>query len=149
MSGWWFETTQFVAEAMAEDSGDPPQANPGRYGEEVATWLADHLRERSWDVGDVFCEDWGWVVRVQREGSTLDLNCGNEDGCTTRWSAGAVAHVGLLQRLLGRGKEPAEAVAELDAEVGQILRAEATMSWVGREQPSSEPPAFECRDPPS
>jgi hypothetical protein len=133
MLGWWFETDRFTEEHEAERRGEEPDANPGRYGRQLAEWLAGELRARSWDIGDVFCEDWGWMVSVGRDGCRLYVACGNEDGSTERWHLGPEASPSLMQRLMGKPNASA-LVQSLDADIETLLRADDRVKWLGRGQ---------------
>ena len=131
VEGWWFETSLFENAPALEE-----EVNPGRYGKLLASWLATELRNRGWDVQDVVAEDWGWRVRLQRDGVPLVVNCGNEDGSLTRWSVQPEANTGLLRRLFSRAAtSPASALSALDGELGLIIKSDTRTTWSGREQP--------------
>ena len=143
MTGWWFETDRFTAEFEAEQHGREATANPGRYGEQLAQWLADGLRGRSWHVKDVFCEDWGWMIEVQRSNFVFHVQCGNEDGSTIRWSVAVDARPSLWQRFFKNAETQGKTralLANLDAEIESLLRDDGKVGWIGREQPQ-EPPS--------
>ncbi len=126
---WWLETSRFRDAAKTEQA-----VNPGRYGEGLAKWIAEQLRDHSWEVVDHYAEDWGWEVRLRRNGCDIYLRCGNEDGSTTRWALFGEARKGLLERLMGKGDADVQLEA-LDGDVEEILRGDAEITWFGREQP--------------
>src|SRR5690606_1593055 len=84
--GWWIETDRF-RNAPTEERA----VNPGRYGEGLATFVAERLASRGWTVASIGPEDWGWLVELAAEGRTLRVTCGNEDGSVVRWCVGPVA----------------------------------------------------------
>jgi hypothetical protein len=130
--GWWFETSRFEGAPSLEE-----EVNPGRYGKLLASWLLDTLRARGWEVQEIFPEDWGWVVSLQRDGSSLEVNCGNEDGSLTRWSVQPKVRVGFLQRLFGRSASHSAALTTLDADLRAIIASDPKTTWHGREQPGA------------
>lgn len=115
-----------------------PSANPGRYGEELALWLAAGLAECGWEVRKPVCEDWGWLVWAANNGVNVAFECGNEDGSSTRWMIAPVVRQGLLKRILGMTK--ADLTAEkADADIERLLKADGTVTWMGREHGYSPP----------
>jgi hypothetical protein len=58
--------------------------NSGRYGKQLASYLAQELPRHGYEVANVAHEDWGWRVDLKHESFPLWIGCGNyeeyEDG---------------------------------------------------------------------
>lgn len=132
--GWWIETDRF-RNAPTEERA----VNPGRYGEGLATFVAERLASRGWTVASIGPEDWGWLVELAAEGRTLRVTCGNEDGSVVRWCVGPVARGSFLERLRGRAPTPA-LLARIDEDLRESFEADPQTTWIGREQPSHPAP---------
>ncbi len=59
--------------------GEDAEVNPGRYGKRLAEYLHARLPEQGVEVGEIYSEDWGWVVPVKHEAFPLWVGCGNYD----------------------------------------------------------------------
>ncbi|MFN7140211.1 MAG: hypothetical protein ACK4UN_12825 [Limisphaerales bacterium] len=64
---------------------DPDEEiNPGVGGKRLAEYLQRELQKRGIATGDIFSEDWGWVVPLQHDAFPMWVGCGNyqeyEDG---------------------------------------------------------------------
>lgn len=67
-----FRSARFPAYEKEED-----EINPGRWGKRLAEYLAEQLREAGFSVGEIFAEDWGWVIPIANEAFPLWVGCGN------------------------------------------------------------------------
>ena len=119
---------RFVSDLFSPQRGEDEQVNPGRYGEELSTWLVEQLRRTGASVFGPYEEDWGWLVELVRDGQRFSLPCGNMDFSKTEWLIWIEPHRSLLGRLLGRDYTPA--TAELAAALHAILRGEPRISEV-------------------
>jgi hypothetical protein len=54
-----------------------PEINPGRFGKRLAEYLSAELGRRGERVGELFAEDWGWVVPIENVGFDLWIGVGN------------------------------------------------------------------------
>jgi hypothetical protein len=55
--------------------------NPGCFGEDLAAWLCDKLRQKGVDLGAPYQEGWGWGLPVKNGGQSYYLGAGgNADG---------------------------------------------------------------------
>ena len=100
--------------------GEEEETNPGRYGQALAQWLAESLKERGAAVEGVIPEDFGWVVMVSRKPFMLWLGCGNIDGSTTEWSVFPVAETSTLQRLF-KCVDPAPEIENLKVHLSELV----------------------------
>ena len=100
--------------------GEEEETNPGRYGKQLAEWLAEKLQERGIVVEGVIPEDFGWVVMVSRKPFMLWLGCGNTDGSITEWSVFPVAEPSIFQRIFKR-VNPASEVEKLKVHVAELV----------------------------
>ena len=95
---------RFRSSAFTPPDVEPGQVNIERYGYALATWVAQRLTERGFEVEFPVPEDWGWLLGVATDGQTVRIGCGNVDGSVTEWLIWLdVVQRGLLARLLGRG----------------------------------------------
>ena len=53
------------------------EINPGRFGKRLAEYLSVELRGRGERVGELFTEDWDWVVPIENAGFDLWIGVGN------------------------------------------------------------------------
>ena len=53
------------------------EVNPGRFGNRLAEFLAEALRHQGEAVGEIFAEDWGWVVPIENAEYKLWIGVGN------------------------------------------------------------------------
>lgn len=67
-----FRTSEFSALA-----GEAEQVNPGRWGKQLAAYLAGELAKRGYESTGLVAEDWGWSVRLKNDAFPLWLGCGN------------------------------------------------------------------------
>jgi hypothetical protein len=138
--GYWFTSSKFEIEP-----GEDDEINPGIYGRQLARWLAERLRQRGYAVA-IINEDWGrclmcsekpfmlWVgCASMTDPEMLDPNTIPKDAPppteTIVWHCFATAEVFFWKRLF-RKIDKAPAVAKLDRDLGEILRAEPDITFV-------------------
>ncbi len=56
---------------------DEDEVNSGVWGKRLAKYLQERLAERSIDTGDVFGEDWEWVVPLRHDAFRMWIGCAN------------------------------------------------------------------------
>jgi hypothetical protein len=84
--------------------------NPGCFGEDLAAWLWDRLRQEGIDLGEPYQEDWGWGLPVNNGGQSYYLGVGgNADGSSDNrdegeWRVIVEKKRSIGRRLSGRGK---------------------------------------------
>lgn len=110
----------FTSDFFKPIPGEEEHTNPGCYGQALAHWLADRLRERGVSVEGVIPEDFGWVVMVSRKPFMLWLACSNTEDSTNEWMVYPVAELSVLQRLLKR-VDPTPEVERLSAHLAQLV----------------------------
>jgi hypothetical protein len=54
----------------------PHFINPRCFGEDAASWLAEHLDGEQVSCGSPFQEDWGWSVPIEVDGRKFFINLG-------------------------------------------------------------------------
>lgn len=72
--GYWF-----VSKLFAIEPGEDALTQPGRYGRQLATWLADALSQHGYPTARLVAEDWGWCVVCTDSDVRLWVGCGNVD----------------------------------------------------------------------
>ncbi len=110
----------FSTDFFNPSPGEEEQTNPGRFGQALAEWLAENLKERGVSIEGIIPEDFGWVVMVSRKPLMLWLGCSNTDGSITEWSVFPVAEQSLMQRLFGY-IDPAIEVEKLKAHLIELV----------------------------
>src|SRR5687768_15812063 len=94
---------RFRSEEFTPPDVEPWQINRERYGYALATWVAERLAERGFEVDPPIPEDWGWLLGVAHNGRIVRVGCGNVDGSVTEWLIWMdVVRTGLIARLLRR-----------------------------------------------
>lgn len=127
--GFWFTSTLFEVEA-----GEDEETSPGRYGRQLARWLAERLRERGHDVESVTPEDWGWRVACRSGPHRTVAACGNVDDAgpdaaavappaTVIWHCFPVAEAPLWRRWL-QGSQVAQSVGTFNRTLREIFESE-------------------------
>jgi hypothetical protein len=117
---------RFHSVAFTPPDVEPGQINPERYGYALATWVAQRLTERGFEVDVPVPEDWGWLLGVSTDGQVVRIGCGNVEGSVTEWLIWMdVVRTGFFARLLRRGgavREP-NAVYGIAAAIHSALHA--------------------------
>lgn len=123
---FWFRSMLFEIEV-----GEDKETNPLCYGRQLANWLVTALRSDGIYVEEVFPEDWGWCVMVQKTPFSLWVGCGSvydgqqpgeqlPKGSDVVWTCIVVAEVPLLKRLF-RAPDTAPEVANLFLRVKRLV----------------------------
>jgi hypothetical protein len=108
--------------------------NPCCFGEDLARWLHEALREKKSEVSEPYQEDWGWELPAKNQGNGYYLcMSGNADGEGANSNAGEWRIIiekkrSLGQRLTGKGK--IESSDGMLASVREILEAEPAIREV-------------------
>ena len=110
----------FTSDFFKPASGEDEEISPGRYGKELAQWLATKLEERGVPVDEVIPEDFGWAVMIARKPFMLWLGCGNTDGSTTQWTVFPVAEPSLFHRIFRRA-DSAHRVEQLRVQLVELV----------------------------
>jgi hypothetical protein len=84
--------------------------NPCCFGEDLAAWLRDRLREKGLEAREPYQEDWGWELPVKNGGQSYYLCVsGNADGDPANrndgeWRIIVEKERSIGKRLTGKGK---------------------------------------------
>ena len=68
---------EFRSEAFPPYDNESEDINPGRFGKRLAEYLSAELARRGERVGELFTEDWGWVVPIENAAFGLWIGVGN------------------------------------------------------------------------
>jgi hypothetical protein len=73
------ETPQFWfrSDLFAVDPAEDEETNPFCYGKQLALWVAEKFRTIGYSPEEVFGEDWGWCVMLERKPFMLWVGCTN------------------------------------------------------------------------
>jgi hypothetical protein len=108
--------------------------NPCCFGEDLAAWLRDKLRQKGIDLREPYQEDWGWGLGVKNGGQSYYLGVGgNADGASDNrdegeWRVIVEKKQSIGQRFSGQGKITCE--DELLLSVKEILMADPSIRGV-------------------
>jgi hypothetical protein len=95
---------RFRSDMFAPRRAERDEVNPGRYGRELAEWLAARLGERGVAAGQPAPEDWGWLLEVVQDGESFGVACGNVGESRSEWLLWVdPARAGPIARLLRPG----------------------------------------------
>jgi hypothetical protein len=103
----------FTSHAFPQTPDEDEQTNPGIYGLALARWIAEQLRARHFSTGEVFAEDFGWLVPVEAHPQPVHVACASGESAD-EWQVFCFVERGLLAKVLGRddGRESLERVYE-------------------------------------
>ena len=68
---------EFVSSEFPAEPGEDEQINPGRFGKNLAEYIAQHLPTYGFSVAAVGAEDWGWMAELTNSEFPLWVGCGN------------------------------------------------------------------------
>ena len=122
----------FTADYFKPIPGEEEHTNPGCYGQALANWLADRLRERGISVEGFIPDDFGWVMIISRMPFLLWLACSNTDGSTSEWTVYPVAESSLLQRLFNR-VDPTPEIERLNTHLAELVPSIPRVTNIVRE----------------
>jgi hypothetical protein len=97
-------TLEFRSSSFPVIPGEDEETNPGIFGKSLATWLAQHIKARGFETGEIIAEDFGWCVPVRSQAHHLYIACSSEDNHPQSWRVFVFAEGGLLTGLFGRDK---------------------------------------------
>lgn len=129
------ESICFRSTLFEIEPGEDERTNPGRYGRQLAHWLAERLRGLGYSQAEVIPEDWGWCVMCSRKPFRLWVGCGNSDTMNTPaipgqpdgpsmiWQCFVVAEIPLLKRVFG-GLDTRPQETKLHEELLELLSAQ-------------------------
>jgi hypothetical protein len=122
---------RFHAKRFAPLDPEATRTNPGRHGEELATWVAATLQAQGIEVAPPAPEDWGWLLTARHRGDHFSIACGNVDGSTSDWLVAIeVARAGILARLFNPRELPEGGIAEVVRILDEALQSDAGVSSV-------------------
>lgn len=123
----------FESSAFSRVPGEDKKTNPGIYGQALAHWLADRLREAGVPAQKVIAEDFGWCVPVKSEPHSLYVVCASAYEGPNQWRVFAFVEGGVLARLRGKDTS-AESLKSLFDAVKQCLESDPAVENLRQEQ---------------
>jgi len=144
---FWLRSDMFKIDPKEDE-----ETNPFCYGKELAQWIRTRFAALGYTPEEVFPEDWGWCVMLEREPFMLWIGCGNNRshllssitpdqkesyvpiGSELTWTClvGADALIWTSfywKQLFGRASTK-EAVDRVSGELEQVLRSEPAVQLV-------------------
>jgi hypothetical protein len=134
----------FKSSAFEIELGEDAEANPRRYGRQLANWLKARFGELGYEVEEVIAEDWGWCVMCQREPFSLWIGCGNREdsnsanakeddpppkGDEVIWECFVAADVPFFKKFFSK-IDTSSALEKLDTELKSALASESSIRFV-------------------
>ena len=124
-----FETSKFNLSEQQEHF-----INPCCFGEDLAEWLCEQLKQKGLQPNSPAQEDWGWYTEVVSANATYSINIsGNAENENVpsnlgEWRLSVEKHRTFLEKL--RGKQEIERDAPLIRMLIEILEGEQEFSKV-------------------
>lgn len=126
----------FTSTRFAVEPGEDDETNPGVFGRQLAAWLVAELKNLGYREAEAIPEDWGWCVRCPSRPFALWIGCSNAgteereaNGEPIAWRCFVEAEVPILKRLFAK-PDTGPAKAKLQAELAQLLSADASVRWL-------------------
>jgi hypothetical protein len=127
---------EFKSAAFPPYDRESEQINPGRFGKRLAEYLSAELSRRGEQIGELFTEDWGWVVPIQNAGFDLWIGVGNYDEYPEGFLCFIEPHTEYVRKLLK--KIPTrDRIEALQRSVAAVLQAHANirdLKWSTHEE---------------
>lgn len=127
------DSVRFSSESFRPLLPESSQVNPGRYGAELAWWLAGELVRAGLPTSYPENEDWGWFLEWQAPGGeAFQLCCGNVEGSSEDW----LCFVQPVRQGLLAGAPPLRAARPLLDTLARVLDQEPAIhdiTWVERD----------------
>lgn len=123
---------EFTSDSFPAEPGEEEEVNPGRYGRGLARFVAAGLREKGFEAGEPFAEDWGWQVDIANDGFPLWIGCGNIEDSPNAFLVFIEPSKPVIRKLF-RKIETRPAVERLAAALHDLLAASGKVSglaWV-------------------
>jgi hypothetical protein len=67
---------EFRSSKFSAYEGEEEQVNPGLWGKRLAEYLSEHLQKAEIQTGQIYAEDWGWVIPLAHDPFPLWIGCG-------------------------------------------------------------------------
>ena len=90
---------EFRSTAFPPYEAESEEVNPGRFGKRLAEYLSAALQERGEHVGELFPEDWGWVVPIENAAFNLWIGVGNYEEYADGFLCFIEPHQGFVRKL--------------------------------------------------
>jgi hypothetical protein len=68
---------EFRSDKFPAYEGEEEEINPGLWGRRLAEYLRQKLHEQGIETGEIFSEDWGYVVPLEQVAFRMWLGCGH------------------------------------------------------------------------
>ena len=123
---------EFRSDDSPPCDAEAEEVNPGRYGKRLAEYLLASLREQGQSVGDIFPEDWGWVVPIEHDAFDLWIGVGNYDEYPDGFLCFIEPHREYVRRFprIWRKISTAQRVRELQQSLDKALTSHDGISGV-------------------
>ena len=115
---------EFKSAAFPPYHHESEQINPGRFGKRLAEYLSGELSRRGEHVGELFTEDWGWVVPIENAAFDLWIGVGNYDEYPDGFLCFMEPHTEYVRKLF-RKIPTRERIEALQRSVAAALHAHA------------------------
>lgn len=113
---------EFQSTAFAVVPGEDDGTNPGIFGESLAKWLLQQLRQKGCAVGEVIAEDFGWCVSLGSKPHKLYVACASVEEEPSYWRVFVFTEGGFVSRMLGRDIS-AESLTTAFVAVREVLQS--------------------------
>jgi hypothetical protein len=111
--------------------GEEEEINPGLWGKRLTEYLAQKLRDRGIDTGEMIIEDWGCYLPVRSQAFSMGLCCGHQYGDDDQFLCFTDPRTPIVKKLFRKIDATPDFTRLLDA-VRQILESDPDIreiSW--------------------
>lgn len=121
-----FRTAKFPAYEGEED-----EINPCIWGKRLAEYLSAKLHEKGIAVGNIYSEDWGWIISI--EGAPVKMWIGCSNGYSQECPDGFLCFIEpskpIIKKLFKK-IDITENIAHLSETIDQILNADTEINSI-------------------
>ncbi|MDO6524622.1 hypothetical protein Q4519_02890 [Motilimonas sp. 1_MG-2023] len=102
--------------------GEEDNINPGCYGQRLCEFLVDKLNQHGETTGEVFPEDWGWVIPIENITFDLWIGVGHYEEYDNGFLCFIEPHTEVLKRWFKSNIPTKKRISELQCCLDSILK---------------------------
>lgn len=128
---------EFRSDQFPPCEGEERLINPGRWGKQLAEYLAIRLNDHGIETEKIYAEDWGWAIPVKNELFATWIGCGHQDGDENQFLCFIEPSKPVVRKLFKK-VDTIEAVNRLFHALNDILTADPGISavrWLDESEP--------------
>jgi hypothetical protein len=126
---------EFRSNKFPPYDGEEEKINPGLWGQRLAEYLQQRLRNEGIETGEIYSEDWGWAVPIKNDSFPVWIGCGHQDGDPDQFLCFVEPAKPVIRKLFKK-IDTTEMVGRVVAALDKILTSDSEIhdvQWVGEE----------------